>query len=104
MDISAPVSALNSAPVDDFSTLLRPIDLSTLVASNDITLAQEPTLLATYAPLTAGPEAMVLAQQFDQDILGDMGRLWNTFIESGQVWALLIGVVVGYLLRNLTAY
>jgi hypothetical protein len=50
------------------------------------------------------PQSMVLAQQFDQDILGDMGKLWSTFIESGQVWALLIGVVVGYFIRSLTAY
>jgi hypothetical protein len=50
------------------------------------------------------PQSMVLAQQFDQDILGDMGKLWNTFIESGQVWALLIGIAVGYFIRSLTAY
>lgn len=104
MDISASVQSLSSSPVVDFSTLLRPIDLSDMVTNNDLSLAHEPTLLAAYAPFTAGPESMVLAQQFDQDILGDMGRLWNTFIESGQVWALLIGIVVGYLLRNLTAY
>jgi hypothetical protein len=53
---------------------------------------------------SAMPQSMVLAQQFDQDILGDMGRLWNTFIESGQVWALIIGIVIGYMVRGLTAY
>ncbi|NMF82439.1 hypothetical protein E1H13_03595 [Nodosilinea sp. P-1105] len=49
-------------------------------------------------------QSMVLAQQFDQDILGDMASLWNTFIESGQVWALLIGFLIGYMLRGITAY
>ncbi|MBD0268704.1 hypothetical protein [Pseudanabaena sp. FACHB-2040] len=49
-------------------------------------------------------QAMVLAQQFDQDVLGDMGNAWNTFIQSGQVWALVIGVVLGYLIRGMTTY
>lgn len=49
-------------------------------------------------------QATVLAQQFDQDILGDLSNAWNTFIESGQVWALIIGIVLGYLIRGLTAY
>ena len=48
-------------------------------------------------------QAMVLAQ-YDQDILGDMANAWNTFIDSGQVWALMIGLVIGYLVRGITAY
>jgi hypothetical protein len=50
--------------------------------------------------------ATVLAQgkEFDQDVLGDMARLWNTFIETGQVWALLIGLVLGYAIRGITTY
>jgi hypothetical protein len=50
--------------------------------------------------------AIVLAQgkEFDQDVLGDMARLWNTFIETGQVWALLIGLVLGYAIRGITTY
>lgn len=46
----------------------------------------------------------VLAQQFDQDVLGDMGNAWNTFVQSGQIWALIIGLVLGYLIRGLTTY
>lgn len=46
----------------------------------------------------------VLAQQFDQDILGDMVSIWNNFVESGQLWALLFGIVLGYMIRNLTAF
>lgn len=49
-------------------------------------------------------QAMVLAQQFDQDILGDLGGAVRHFIDSGQVWALLIGVILGYLIRGLTSY
>jgi hypothetical protein len=52
------------------------------------------------------PEALspVLAQQFDQDILGDMVNIWNNFVDSGQLWALLFGIVLGYMIRNLTAF
>lgn len=49
-------------------------------------------------------EGIVLAQYFDQDFLGDMGKIWNNFVESGQIWALLIGIVVGYLFRGMTSY
>ncbi|MEL6135915.1 MAG: hypothetical protein AAFR42_00675 [Cyanobacteria bacterium J06628_6] len=46
----------------------------------------------------------VLAQQFQQDFFASSGEILNNFVESGQVWALLIGVVLGYLIRGLTAY
>jgi hypothetical protein len=62
------------------------------------------------APSEAGVLAIqgrptpVIAQLEDIDILRDMVNLWNTFIETGQVWALLIGLAVGYFLRGLTTY
>ncbi|NEQ44871.1 MAG: hypothetical protein F6K00_15420 [Leptolyngbya sp. SIOISBB] len=47
----------------------------------------------------------ILAQeQFEQDILADLGNVIGNFIESGQVWALLIGFVLGYILRGVTTY
>ncbi|TVQ09258.1 MAG: hypothetical protein EA368_09900 [Leptolyngbya sp. DLM2.Bin27] len=46
----------------------------------------------------------VLAQQFDQDILGDIVDIWNNFVDSGQIWAMLFGIVLGYMIRNLTAF
>jgi hypothetical protein len=42
-------------------------------------------------------------QQFQQDVIGDMGKGWNGFVKSGQIWALLIGLVAGYLFRSITA-
>ncbi|MEM6839499.1 MAG: hypothetical protein AAF609_21985 [Cyanobacteria bacterium P01_C01_bin.120] len=49
--------------------------------------------------------AVVLAQeQFDQDVIADFGNAMAYFIESGQVWALIIGFVLGYLLRGVTTY
>ncbi|MGF1673310.1 MAG: hypothetical protein ACFCUV_06410 [Rivularia sp. (in: cyanobacteria)] len=47
----------------------------------------------------------VLAQNIsDPDLLGQFQKAFNNFVETGQVWALLIGLVVGYLIRNLTSY
>ncbi|HEY9887268.1 MAG TPA: hypothetical protein V6D02_02645 [Candidatus Obscuribacterales bacterium] len=60
-----------------------------------------------FLPEAATPSAVTattLAQTFDQDIVGDLGAVFKNFIESGQVWALLIGFVLGYLLRGVTTY
>lgn len=40
----------------------------------------------------------------DPDVIGQMQKIWNHFVQTGQIWALLIGVVVGYMFRNLTKY
>ena len=47
----------------------------------------------------------VVAQQIsDPDILGKMQKAFNQFVQTGQIWALLIGLVLGWMLRNLTSY
>ncbi|MEO1401993.1 MAG: hypothetical protein AAFV72_12195 [Cyanobacteria bacterium J06635_1] len=46
----------------------------------------------------------VVGQYFDQDFFASSGEILNNFVESGQVWALLIGFVIGYLVRGLTTY
>lgn len=40
--------------------------------------------------------------QFNQDVLGDIGKGWNSFVQSGQLIAVIIGLVLGYLLRTVT--
>lgn len=83
-----------------------------ILASSNVVTEVDVNLVAIGLPDTGylpprsltSTQATVLAQQFDQDILGDMGNAWNAFIESGQVWALIIGLVVGYMIRGLTAY
>ncbi len=40
----------------------------------------------------------------DLDIMAQFQDAFNHFIKSGQVWAMLIGFVLGYLFRNFTAY
>ncbi|MCC0175652.1 hypothetical protein I4641_01485 [Waterburya agarophytonicola K14] len=49
------------------------------------------------------PASSLLAQQIeDPDILGQIQDAWWNFIDSGQVWALLIGVFFGYTFKGFT--
>lgn len=46
----------------------------------------------------------VIAQTIeDPEVLQQIQDGWNNFIESGQVWALLIGLFLGYLFRSFTS-
>ncbi|MEH1830852.1 MAG: hypothetical protein V7L29_01900 [Nostoc sp.] len=48
---------------------------------------------------------IALAQTItDPDVMGQIQKSWSHFIQTGQVWALLIGLVIGYMIRNLTSY
>lgn len=48
---------------------------------------------------------MVVAQTLkDPDLLGNIQAAFQNFIQSGQIWALLIGLVLGYMIRGLTTY
>ncbi|WP_210437092.1 hypothetical protein [Oxynema aestuarii] len=49
------------------------------------------------------PDASVLAQQVnDPDILGRIQRTWMTFVKTGQIWAFIIGAILGYVFRGIT--
>lgn len=46
-------------------------------------------------------KGMVLAQQVsDPEILDRIKSAWDYFIASGQVWALIVGIILGYLFRG----
>jgi hypothetical protein len=40
----------------------------------------------------------------DPDLLGQMQGAWNNFVKTGQIWAMLIGIIVGYMFKSLTSY
>ena len=40
----------------------------------------------------------------DTDLMGTVEKAYNNFIKTGQGWALLIGLVIGYMIRSLTSY
>lgn len=46
----------------------------------------------------------IIAQQFEDNFFNHSGDILGNFIESGQVWALLIGLVLGYVIRGITTY
>lgn len=49
------------------------------------------------------PVSSLLAQAFeDPDILGQIEDAWYNFIDSGQVWALFIGMFFGYTFKGFT--
>lgn len=47
---------------------------------------------------------IVLAQQTDADLVADFKEAVNNFIESGQVYAFILGIILGYLVRKFTTY
>lgn len=71
-----------------------------LVTSTDISVITPSTI--NMADLHSYINMDLLAQQFKQDVMGDIGKGWDGFVKSGQIWALMIGVIVGYLFRSIT--
>jgi len=51
-----------------------------------------------------GSELEWLAQVSGDSLFDNFEGAFNHFVQSGQVWALIIGLILGYLLRSLTAY
>ena len=46
-----------------------------------------------------------LAQlQTNTDLFGQVGKAWDHFIKTGQAWALLIGIVIGYCIKSFTTF
>lgn len=86
--------------------LLRPITLGGGDGFSGYFTGVELPAVTGVAGFTVDTAALspVLAQEFDQDILGDMVDIWHNFVDSGQLWALLFGIVLGYFIRNLTAF
>ena len=47
----------------------------------------------------------IVAQSVKQtDLAGDVQKAFGHFVATGQIWALLTGLIVGYLFRSLTSY
>jgi hypothetical protein len=56
------------------------------------------------ADLHSSLNTHLIAQEFKQDIMSDIGKSWANFVKTGQIWALLVGLIVGYLFKTLTSY
>ncbi|NEQ37136.1 MAG: hypothetical protein F6K40_13020 [Okeania sp. SIO3I5] len=43
----------------------------------------------------------IFAQQLDVDLWADVQEAWSNFIECGQVWALLVGLIIGWMVKSM---
>jgi len=41
---------------------------------------------------------------YSQDLAGNFQKGWNHFVKSGQVWAMLFGIVLGYMIKTFTTF
>ena len=47
----------------------------------------------------------IVAQTLKQtDLVSDVQKVFGHFVATGQIWALLTGLIIGYLFRSLTSY
>lgn len=58
-------------------------------------------LLITVANLA--PSELLAQTVSDPNVLGQIQAAFQNFIASGQVWAMAIGIVLGYAIKSLTA-
>lgn len=54
--------------------------------------------------LTGNTWGILAQQQFDTDVFAGARGLFNSFVQSGQLWAFLIGLIAGYLIKGFTSY
>jgi hypothetical protein len=47
------------------------------------------------------PQTIIAQQVNDPDVMGQMGTYLKNFVETGQVWALLVGLVLGFVFRGI---
>jgi len=48
---------------------------------------------------------IVLAQQIrETNLWGEVQSAWGHFVQTGQVWALLIGFILGYFIKGFTTF
>jgi len=71
-----------------------------LVTNTDLSVLNFADL--NFADLHSHVHMDLIAQQFKQDVAGDFSRGWNNFVKTGQIWALMIGIAVGYLFRSIS--
>lgn len=48
--------------------------------------------------------SVILAQQTNADLVQNVKTAFTNFVESGQVWAFILGIMLGYTLRKITTY
>lgn len=91
MSLSAASSSFSATGVEQ-SSIVSYFDVEVSSSESEASTSFASSQYGTYT----------LAQSFDQDVMGDIRSGFTNFVETGQVWALLIGLVLGYVIRGLT--
>lgn len=52
----------------------------------------------------ASIDSPLLAQKFNENVFSRFNTALDHFIATGQIWAMLAGLVIGYLVRGFTTY
>jgi hypothetical protein len=48
---------------------------------------------------------VVLAYQVrETNLWGQVQSAWNHFVQTGQIWALIIGLILGYFIKGFTSF
>lgn len=84
--------------------MLQIIDLATVIPIDGLADTSIPWQLSQMVHGSGFEQALILAQNASDiqsiDIMADVQDAWKNFIESGQVWALGIGLVLGWILHS----
>lgn len=46
-------------------------------------------------------QATLLAQQVDVDLMQNVQKTWNNFVKTGQLVAMILGIVFGWVIRDI---
>jgi hypothetical protein len=63
-------------------------------------LTQMPDLTSWHPSI----DSALLAAQFNENVFSRFNVALDNFIKTGQVWALLAGLIIGYFVRGFTTY
>jgi hypothetical protein len=91
------------------SWAIQNIDVLTHTASHVSSIATHSIgsdLIGTHSIASLVPHDghIVLAQQFQQDILGDLTKAFGKFVKSGQLAAMGVGFLIGFIFKSITSY
>lgn len=91
--------------IDIAQTLLQsPIDPTHLTGMTQIDPLHLDLLQTLHIPHDSDFLAQVNSQIKETDLAGDVSKMWQKFVKTGQVWAFLIGTIFGYLAKTFTSY
>lgn len=75
------------------------INLNSVVPIVQMVMPTE-TQSLTVMSITVEPQILV-AQKFKDTLGEDVAKAWNNFVDSGQLWALIIGLALGWVFGKL---